>query len=488
MVSLRRKHLGAILVLILTFALPCLAQKKGGGGGGSSASNANTASSAAPATTGGSAQGSTAPIEEQMLAFKSLDRIAQKIAMQVCSRTDIQSDPSRNTVILFDQTTFANIGAYAAFVANAQVVKAAFETLANENPKPKGEAGGSASNTFTDQLKNALKQHVQQLEQESGNNKLPQRNRDFAANEERHMEKALDAFPSPVFSAFDPISDFTALMSAIATAANTETAGTIVIPDSAVAVAVARELNKPANGCATSPQVVYPPLFGAGSATDISSADIQSEIQIVDAARDIAIEDVNAAFTKSQSKDLPGGNSLLNTELTDIDGIYDSFMNSLLQVNSSTGMIGSASVIQGYQLARMLAGYPDADGKPSKPRAFVLLASVLSAGGTEHDHKNFWRALGPGDQISYSGGIIVNVSLWRAPDATTAEGSGTSPNTDMSSDNKPIWSDQLRYRIGFTKFETPKGGDIGDSIGRNLNETPPPVQPNVPAPGERVVP
>ena len=44
------------------------------------------------------------------------------------------------------------------------------------------------------------------------------------------------------------------------------------------------------------------------------------------------------------------GNAVLTAALTDIDGLYDSFINSLLQVNSSTGVIGSAAVIQGYQL------------------------------------------------------------------------------------------------------------------------------------------
>jgi hypothetical protein len=50
----------------------------------------------------------------------------------------------------------------------------------------------------------------------------------------------------------------------------------------------------------------------------------------------------------------PGtGDTVLVSALTDADGLFDSFMNSLLQVHSTSGMVGSAAVIQGRQVATL---------------------------------------------------------------------------------------------------------------------------------------
>ena len=163
------------------------------------------------------------------------------------------------------------------------------------------------------------------------------------------------------------------------------------------------------------------------------------------------------------------GDAVLTAALTDINGLYDNFMNSLLQVNASTGVSGSASVIQGYQLAMLLKGVTEAKESTakdsSKPEekacgtysnqvqrpAFVLLASVVSAGGTERVHKTLWTALSIGDKITYSGGAVVNVSLWRA-DSTS-----------------PIYVDVLRYRTPFYRMKDPSNVDGVDS-GDNLNK------------------
>jgi hypothetical protein len=110
--------------------------------------------------------------------------------------------------------------------------------------------------------------------------------------------------------------------------------------------------------------------------------------------------------------------------------------------------VGSASVIQGYQLANVLAGPAEKNGSYRHP-AFILLASILSAGGTEHVHKNIWTALWSGDKITYSGGVIVNVSLWH------------------SDDKAPLYSDILRYRAPFSNVAKPT--DVTDvTIGDNL--------------------
>jgi hypothetical protein len=119
--------------------------------------------------------------------------------------------------------------------------------------------------------------------------------------------------------------------------------------------------------------------------------------------------------------------------------MYDNFMNALLQVNSSSGAVGSGAIEQGYQLATVLAGPIDQDKEVptySHP-AYTLLASVLSAAGTMRDHKTLWTALTSGDKITFSGGLIVNVALWK------------------NNDQIPMYATILRYRVPFSNVGDP---------------------------------
>ena len=81
--------------------------------------------------------------------------------------------------------------------------------------------------------------------------------------------------------------------------------------------------------------------------------------------------------------------------------------------------------------------------------AFVLLASVVNAGGTQHNHKTLWTALTTGDKITYSGGVVVNAFLWSAGSSS------------------PVYVDVLRYRAPFSKIKSPgdvSGLDSGDNL------------------------
>ena len=160
------------------------------------------------------------------------------------------------------------------------------------------------------------------------------------------------------------------------------------------------------------------------------------------------------------------GDSVLTSAFNDINGLYDAFINSLLQVNSSTGTIGSAAVIQGYQLAQVLRGpkevEKDKDGNNVKDQqgsdvetyphpAYILLASVTNAGGTTHTHKNLGTALWSGDKITYSGGLVVNVALW------------------TSADSRPMYVHVLRYRTPFTTIASP-ADTTNVNVGDDLNK------------------
>jgi hypothetical protein len=252
--------------------------------------------------------------------------------------------------------------------------------------------------------------------------------------------------------------------------------------------------------CQNKVTIVYPPLFGSSSSSDYASADIQVATQKLDDIRSIAQKAVSTAnqtyltnypqqttgvmavtkgkSTTDQTVDTNTKQTMfaaistdpvLTAALTDINGLYDNFMNSLLQVNATTGMTGSASVIQGFRLAKLLKGTQCAEEQKdrngacptpavaladpysiwTKKPAYVLLATVLNAGGTEHDHKTLWTALSSGDKITYSGGGVVNASLWSARYTS------------------PLYVDVLRYRAPFSDLKAPadiSGLDEGDNL------------------------
>jgi hypothetical protein len=326
---------------------------------------------------------SSAAIESQVFAFQAANQVADSIVTKVCKVTTVTSG---STIVIYDASSFSSLQAFEAFVANIKVLTASYRTLVpailDLNARVKSLA--LARNASVD---NAVRNHV-----------TP------SALESHVAAKRLTLFGS----VGDPFADLTALASAVAVSSNVETPSSVVIQDSSIAVALTGALT---NGVCPAKRftVVYPPLFGQASASDFASADIDFNIQILQDTRQAAHEIVHADVKDHTDKALADANAVLTKATTDIDGLYDNFMNSLLQVNAGTGVIGSAGVIQGYRLATLLSG-----GPKKEVETHVLLASVVGAGGTERVHKTFWTALGHGDKITYSGGTIANVVLWRS--------------------------------------------------------------------------
>jgi hypothetical protein len=421
------KGFGSFIFVVLLISCPAqvlVAQGKKG----------SSTPSSSPATASTPASSSSAFIESQMLAYGALDKIATAVAARVCSTVPapaafvaavpaspgVPAKPAipaipASTIVIYDQASFASLQAYEGFIANAEAVVSLYETLLPDDKDPKN---------FDKKTLNA------QLD---------------AAAKRAHPNK-LQARALGLSGTIDPFSDATSLLSAIAVASNSESAGSIVIPDSAMAVAVTRQLTVGTAPCPTKiAKIIYPPLFGNSSSTDYQVADIQADLQRVHDARDFVTRAVDARVATA-------ADATVTAALTDANGMYDSFLNSLLQVNSTTGAVGSASVIQGYQLATALAGPPDGNGQYSHP-AFILLASILSAGGTERDHKSLWTSLGSGDKITFSGGVIVNVALWHSDDAA------------------PLYSNLLRFRASFSNVADP-AMDANVTRGDNLSDNP----------------
>lgn len=144
-------------------------------------------------------------------------------------------------------------------------------------------------------------------------------------------------------------------------------------------------------------------------------------------------KDYNKLYHNDKTTASPTVDPVYNAALNDLNGLYDSLMNSLFQVNSTTGVIGSAAVVQGLALAQLVSGYAGA-GQPAGVKPYILLATVVSAGGTMEDHKSFWTNLYRGDHIKYSGGVIVSTALWRSGDAA------------------PTYADVLVGRADFLEF------------------------------------
>lgn len=532
-------HKRPLSISLLAISLCSIApgQGKKGGGNTSSSSSSTTSQTSTPAA------GSTAAFESQMQAYGALDRIAKTIANNVCAINDVKKPNS--VILIYDQTAFGTLQSYQAFIANRQLIVDAYKTLIPP---------GNDRDTFVTELKKAFDKDATDFQMLAQTDTDPAKQRlDKRAADDLHL------YSIGLSSTIDPFSDAASLLSAIAIGSNTESPGQITIPDSAAAVALTRDLKACNNPTLT---VVYPPLYGKGSSSDYASADIRVELQTLHEIRakaHKAVDDANIKFLKDYSvqttkTDKTGtagkdttektaaeakgsttivGDPALTTALTDINGLYDSFMNSLLQVNGTSGVIGSASVIQGYQLAALIKGTLDneapehgpwtngtctadaktitwagnipgpaldaagaiqinyADGKKAlgyinpeettagnptttfhvkttqrsgqdrpchlipwiQRPAHILLASVANAGGTERVHKNIWTALWIGDKITYSGGAVVNVSLWTA-DSTI-----------------PLYLDVLRYRAPYAKIKKPgtvDGVTVSDDAGDNL--------------------
>jgi hypothetical protein len=411
---------------------------------------------------------SSAAFESQMLSYGSLDIITSALAGKICSLPEVKDN---DTIVIYDQTAFSGLQAYQAFLTNAKAVYAAYWTLIPQ----------SSRQAVRDQLKDLLKENTTYLERLK-EQQVPAQAEDI--NKSEAQVNALSA-QSDLSLSIDPISDATALLSAVAVSSNVETPGQVTIPDSNVAMSLTSHLQS--CGSKNPPEsknfrIIYPPVFGGGSASDMARADIQFQIRKVDIVRTIAQQSVDAANqnfiansgeTTTQDQTTQGkadtgktqnqhqvntvkGNNAVTSDpilaaaFTDVNGLYDSFMNSLLTINAATGVTGSVSVIQGELLSGLLAGI-GSDGYSAchwqavndpylnckRRPAVIVLASVANSGGTELDHKTLWTALSSGDKITYSGGAIVNVAVWRAESPA------------------PLYADVLRYRIPFSDVAKP---------------------------------
>lgn len=402
-IVLRQLRVAGFLMISAAIAAGQGGKKNSAAASAPAAASATPSTSSAPSASGAS---SSAAIESQVLAINGLNQIANDISTGVCSIAQVTNG---STVVIFDQASFASLQAYESFIANASAIVSLYESL---------------------------------LPDDSGDDKVPDKKKLNALLQQLFTEKIKQVQPRAmgVSNTIDPFSDATSLISAIAIASTAETPGSIVIPDGAMAVALTTKLTS--GNCASKKlRIAYPPLFGSGSSSDYSSADIQSDLAILHEVRSYvtsAVSATNNAWIKDHTPTTGAppttGDPTLTAALADITGMYDNYMTPYFQMSSSGTSPGSGSVVQGFQLANLLAGPADKNGQHTHP-AYVLLATVISAGGTMRDHKSFWTALGNGDKITFSGGVIVSSALWQASTGT------------------PLYTAVLPYRVPFSKMK-----------------------------------
>jgi len=362
-----------------------------------------------------------------MLAYGAVDELATQIADRVAAKICDGAQPKVGaaTLLVFDAQTLASVQSYIGFVTNAQILSETYATI-TKRPQQQGT-----------RLSELLNNHIAFVQGRIDSAKDADEIK-YLTDEKTRSEKAMalasgTGAPTSLFWGTQ-LPAITSLLSAVAVASNTEIPGQISIPDSSLALAVTNQLEQPLEACA-SLSIVYPPLFGSGAPTDVAASHINVLLQGVEAARKAAHDLViSADDSGKKTSELTVSTQHLIAELLDDDGLYDTFLNNLLNPNPA-GVVGSAAVVQGYKLASLLE-----PADPPKP-TYVLVASVVSAGGTEHVQKTLWTLLTTGDRITYSGGAIVNFVLAK---------------TDSQ---RPEIAQVLRYRSPFARVDDPQAPD-----------------------------
>lgn len=332
--------------LVLT-STPALAAK-----GSPSAAAAAPATATAVATTQPAASsGSTASFESQMLAFQAMDELADGSTKEICPAID------RNAiVVIYDPPTFANMAAYIGFKNNADALRKAYAALAKSQQSNKSVSEG-----------------------------VP-----LLAGQQGDSTNTKPTKSTSTTMAFAPYTDAVAVLGLLASASNTQTSGSITIPDSALGMRLAHVLGPACSAQKGQVDFVIATVFAQG----------------IPAHDDIgkAIDDLNVEYSKAH---IPSPPTAYAAQLTALDGSYAALMTGLSQANPTTGLPLNAQLVQGEQLYQEL----QSETGSSRP-VDVLLATVVAAGGTTQDHKSFWTNLTTGDCFTYSGGLMVGFALW----------------------------------------------------------------------------
>lgn len=399
------KHvLAAIPVLTLIFTTsPAAAQKS------KAAASSTTAAAAAPAAT----STSNAPLEVEMLSYGALDKIMEKIAVYACTTTP---GGPYNGVVVLDAPALQALQAYDGFSVNAKALAVNFAAM-------QGAAGAG--------------------------------------------------------SGIDDFADITSAVSAAATASTSETSFSFTIQDPTAALVMLHHLQSQTTSvCKTA---AYAGVYGADEASPptlhgtaiISTSDqlnglAKLRVNALKAISNAGQDPPGAARNQAGCAPVPSSATAANslypiassdpcvTAFNNLDTSYNTFLQSLSGTNAATNQPVLSSVMQGYHLRAALAS-----GTIVKPLLGIYV-NIAAAGGTQQDRKNLLTAVFTGDWIRYSGGVSVNVIVFKIANGATAQ-------TDQS---QILYSDLLRYRTPLGHIKSPAEYDKAPEAGDNLKSIP----------------
>jgi hypothetical protein len=397
----RRSPCFAILVLVAVFCFAgslCSVEAQKGGAASPSQSGA-----------GGAGGGATPYFETEMLAYGAVNELSEAIAQRVCHDVGI---PGNSTVIIFDQSSFQNLGTWQSVVASANVLQSAYATL------------------------------------------LPQR-----SVPGRPLNRAAGATGGPFIQGG---ADLGALITAVA-ASTTNTASTFTIPDSTVAVSIMHQIQR--TNCNLN--VIYYPLFGQYADLNSARQEVSTALDQLNATR-AAVQTVmnTGGSTGGPISPTSDGRTAVFADLnTQYDALLKMFMSGTQQQNAggpgnsqnpnsstqaagnqtaSTSSAGFQSLLEGAAIEQLIG----------RDDTYILYAVVVAAGGTQRDVKNI-VTLFTGDWISYSGGLVANLAVIKAKESSL------------------VIADTLRYRTGFTGikgFRNPRKSELVENPNSGSNE------------------
>jgi hypothetical protein len=395
----------SILTLILA-GRPSDAQK----------SKAPAASSTTAPTAPAATSSSNAPLEIEMLSYGALDKIMDKIAVFACNNASDTS--SYGGIVVLDAPALQALQAYDGFTVNVKALNDAFAVM-------QGTAGAG--------------------------------------------------------SGIDDFADITSAVTAAATASTAETSFSFTIQDPTAALVMLHHLQSQKSPACK--PAAYAGVYGANEAAvpslynaKILSASAQLKAlagKRIDALK--GISDAGQGTTKALRDKggcapvpttAPAVGSLSLSQLsqadpcfaafTNLDNSYNTFLQSLSGTNAATNQPVLSSILQGYHLRAALAS-----GTTAKPLLGIYL-NISAAGGTQQDRKNLFTSIFTGDLIRYSGGVSVNVIVFKIANGATAQ-------TDQS---QILYSDLLRYRTPLGHIKSPGKYDNAPEAGDNLKSVP----------------
>jgi len=400
----------ALFIMTGLVSVDATAQKKPG----ASPASSSPASPATPSASGASA--SNAPVEVEWLAYGALDEVLQKVADYSCG----DKPGLVSKVLILDPPTLQALQAYDSFYQQAESLSAAFLAMA-----PVSGAGGT----------------------------------------------------------IDTFADITGAVTAAAVATNSETSYMFTIQDPTAAIVLLGKLRRESPESCKSAHYAGVYTVSDISAASKSTAETVEEkpTQFTKELPSVPKELKDLALTRSKvlqriigearsepqtCKASPAPISGSTPTLTainsqdpcvsafnNLDGTYNSFLTALSTPSSTTGQPAVSAAEQGYPLRALLQTATE-----TAPVLGIYL-SIAAAGGTQQDRKNLLTAIFTGDWIRYSGGVSVNVIIFKFAGKD-------------SINSKILFSDLVRYRTPLRHIKKPSAAKKTLNAGDNLDVFP----------------